>query len=55
VWLYQEQIDGETWNLINNSFLTGLAIIQIDWNKIVFYFGKESNKNIVVDEEEKAN
>ena len=47
VWLYQEQIDAETWNLINNSFLTGLAIIQIDWNKIVFYFSKCSNKNIV--------
>lgn len=40
--LYQEKIDGETWNLINNSFLTGLAIIQIDWNKIVFYFNKPS-------------
>ena len=38
IWLYQEQIDSETWNLINNSFLTGLAIIQIDWNKIIFYF-----------------
>lgn len=54
VWLYREQIDGETWNLINNSFLTGLAIIQIDWNKIVFYFGKDSNENIV-DEEDKTN
>lgn len=50
VWLYQEQIDAETWNLINNSFLTGLAIIQIDWNKIVFYFSKCSNKNIVDEE-----
>ena len=43
VWLYQEKIDSETWNLINNSFLTGLAIIQIDWKKIVFYFSKTSN------------
>lgn len=43
MWLYQEKIDGETWNLINNSFLTGLGIIQIDWNKIVFYFRKDSN------------
>jgi len=43
VWLYQEKIDSETWNLINNSFLTGLAIIQMDWKKIVFYFSKTSN------------
>lgn len=50
VWLYQEKIDAETCNLINNSFLTGLAIIQIDWNKIVFYFSKCSNKNIVDEE-----
>ena len=47
VWLYQEQINAESWNLINNSFLTGLAIIQIDWKKIVFYFSKCSNKKII--------
>ena len=53
IWLYQEQIDSETWNLINNSFLTGLAIIQIDWNKIIFYFKKHSVN--IVDKEETPN
>lgn len=53
IWLYQEQIDSETWNLINNSFLTGLAIIQIDWNKIMFYFKKHSVN--IVDKEETSN
>ena len=53
IWLYKEQIDSETWNLINNSFLTGLAIIQIDWNKIIFYFKKHSVN--MVDKEETPN
>ena len=53
IWLYKEQIDSETWNLINNSFLTGLAIIQIDWNKIIFYFKKHSVN--IVDKEETPN
>lgn len=47
VWLYQDKIGDKTWDLVNNSFLTGLAIIQIDWNKIIFYFSKRSNENIV--------
>jgi hypothetical protein len=34
VLLYMGETDETTWNLINNSFLTGLAIIQIDWNRI---------------------
>lgn len=53
IWLYKEQIESETWNLINNSFLTGLAIIQIDWNKIIFYFKKHSVN--IVDKEETPN
>lgn len=53
VWLYLRKIDNETWDLINNSFLTGLAIIQINWNKIVFYFRKTSSENIAY--EEKSN
>lgn len=44
VLLYQGKTNEEIWNLINNSFLTGLAIIQIDWNSIIFYFNKHSNK-----------
>lgn len=53
VWLFQETIDTDIWNLINNSFLTGLAIIQIKWNKIVFYFRNNSEDN-AVDEEKRA-
>lgn len=34
VCLYIKVVDDTVWNLINNSFLTGLAIIQVDWNKI---------------------
>lgn len=44
VWLYLRKIDDETGNLINNSFLTGLAIIQINWNKI------KNSKEKVADE-----
>ena len=53
VWLFRETIDTDIWNLINNSFLTGLAIIQIKWNKIVFYFRNNSEDN-AVDEEKRA-
>ena len=42
--IYLGKIDDKIWNLINNSFLTGLAIIQIDWNKIVFYFSQSTNE-----------
>lgn len=52
-WLFRETIDTDIWNLINNSFLTGLAIIQIKWNKIVFYFRNNSEDN-AVDEEKRA-
>lgn len=45
IWLYQNVINDKIWNLVNNSFLTGLTIIQIDWNKILNYFNNEL-KNI---------
>ena len=35
LWVYLGKMDEHSWNLINNSFLTGLAIIQIDWNKLI--------------------
>lgn len=40
---YNMEISENTATLINNSFLTGLTIMQIDWNKIVFYFQKKTN------------
>lgn len=35
VLLYLGKTNNDIWNLVNNSFLTGIAIIQIDLNKIV--------------------
>lgn len=31
-------------NLINNSFLTGVTVTQVDWNKIIYYFKMEAKK-----------
>lgn len=37
---YYKEFDEQSMSLVNNSFLTGLTVIQINWNKIVYYFRK---------------
>lgn len=44
VFLYLGKTDDTTWNLVNNSFLTGMAIFQVDWKNIVFYY-REKTEN----------
>lgn len=41
---YSMNLDENIATLINNSFLTGLIITQIDWDEIIYYFRKKEKQ-----------
>lgn len=51
VFLYTGKTNNDAWNLVNNSFLTGLAILQVDMKKIVFFYTDKKESSIINKEE----